>query len=145
MEHPLLEYLSCIRSADRAALLKNLSDWGFTTVIFNGEKVHNAQELFQQVGLQLGLQEAMKPKSWDSFRDALFEVMTQSQKAEIALIWDSSDQMLAGDLQDFLQAMNILESVAISTRRAREIDSYTFLLGASDAYRPLSTLTATHK
>lgn len=140
MTQPILNYLSCINTFDRANLLKTLSSWGFAVVVFDGETVTTARELMEQVGQQFGLHETMHPRSWDGFRDALFEIMTTADSEEVALIWDHSDHMVANDLQDFLKAATILHDVAVATRRAQNINSYFFLLGKQPGYRHLTTI-----
>jgi hypothetical protein len=137
MAHTQLKYLSCISNIDRAMLLETLSARGFTAIIFNGAMIKNGPDLMNQVGLQLGLQKEMIPKSWDALRDALFEVMTTAGGDQVAMVWDDSDHMLSADLQDFLQATTILQDVAVATLRTQKADSYFFLLGELPGYRRL--------
>jgi len=139
MTHTQLKYLSCISNIDRPVLLEKLSTWGFTVIIFDGAMVNNTTDLMNQVGLQLGLQEEMIPKSWDAFRDAVFEVMATAGTDQVAMIWDNSDHMLSTDLQDLIQAATILQDVAVATLRARNVDSYFFLLGELPGYRRLDS------
>jgi|GEM_PF-5174792 len=133
-----LEYLNCINDTDRSELQKMLEAKGFAIISFEGNDVKNATDLMNQIGLQLGCQKGMNPKGWDSLRDTLFEVMTTSKKGNVALIWENSDHMLSGELQDFLKACSTLRDVAIATRRTEKANSFFFILGKQPSYRRLS-------
>lgn len=135
-----LSYFSCIHSHDRALLLQTLAEREFVVVAFDGGSVTNGSSLMEQIGQQLGLDESMRPKSWDGLRDALFEVMISAGGKQVALVWEHADHMSRGDLQDFLESITILHGVAIDTRRARNINSYTLLLGEQPEYRRLDDL-----
>lgn len=140
MMYERLEYLSSVRQMESGELRAALGARGFDVVVFDGEAVTGAPALLAEFGHQMGMSDEMQPTGWDGFRDAAFEVMVRSGSEQVALLWENSHRLLTNDLQDFLKATTILHGVAISTRRARGIESYTFLLGDVPGYRSLDQL-----
>lgn len=135
-----LAYLSCIVSTDRDPLLRALASHDVHVITLLGDDVTDEPSLMHAVGQQMGLGERMRPTTWDGFRDALFEVMTAPGASLAAVVWEGSDHMVSGDLQDFLQAATLLHDVAIATRRAADVRSFTFFLGSGPGYRPFTSL-----
>ncbi|HSL59572.1 MAG TPA: hypothetical protein VK866_17120, partial [Acidimicrobiales bacterium] len=134
---PRLPYLVCVRSDDRDALLDALGAWGYDLAHLDGSAAVDGPSLWAAFADQLGVPDDIRPRGWDGFRDAAFEVLTTAGATRLALIWEHADALVAGDLQDLLEATSVLEHVMIDVRRNRGIEAIGVLLGDGPGYRSL--------
>jgi len=116
-------------------LTRVLNEESITTWSLNGSNVIDQKTLFQQI--QQGLPWSAgrsEIHGWDAFKDSLWEMVTQQEGKEFALIWNDTQAMLDGGLQDFVTASHILTELGRQLYNPNSNDQprkifYLFFLG----------------
>ncbi len=137
---PDLEAISCVRGRDLDQLRRSISEWGMRTLELDGSGVSRGSDLWTRASETLPIPESIAPHGWDAFKDAMFEAVTSLGSEAVALVWTHADDLVAGDLQDFLVAASILESLYVELVRGRGVRFHTFVSGDAPGYRPLEQI-----
>ena len=139
---PDLDAVSCVRAADVSSVRAWLDDAGFARLDLDGAGVTSAAELWAAVAGQLPVPPAIAPTGWDAFKDAMFEVISTAGGEPVALVWLHSEDLVAGDLQDFLVAASVLENLTAElVREHGGLRFVTFACGEGPGYRAFSMVT----
>ncbi|MGH3901191.1 MAG: hypothetical protein ACRDTA_23665 [Pseudonocardiaceae bacterium] len=86
----------------------------------------------------------MRPGNWDALADYLWNGRYDLGHEQVALVWTDADQIVHGDLQDFLDGLRVLTGVADSVRQGASgssppITLLIFLVGDGPEFRRLAT------
>lgn len=74
----------------------------------DGEKIHNQETLFTQVQTNISPLNKRKINGWDSFKDAIWEMLCVEEGEELAIIWSHADHMLTGGLEALVEATHLI-------------------------------------
>lgn len=137
---PSLMPISCVRQSDRPRLDEALESWGADAVALDGSNIVDEATFRSEIGIQWPIPAGLEPHNWSALKDCLHQMFIDRGSTRVAIVWDSVDTLVAADVQGFLSATTLLESLVSTLYRIDEIDLYVFLLGAGEGYRSLDDI-----
>jgi hypothetical protein len=139
---PAFALVNCIAQVDLAHLQELLHRRGFLIINLNGKLVRDKATLLAQAEADLPPVAGMRPGNWDALADYLWNGLHDLDHDQVALLWTDADQIVHGDLQDFLDGLRVFTSVADSVRDGaagspRSTTLLIFLVGDGPEFRRL--------
>jgi hypothetical protein len=138
---PAFGPVNCVAQVDLARLREVLRRHGFAVIDLDGKAVRDKATLLAQAEFDLPPVEGMRPGNWDALADYLWNGLYESGEERVALVWTDADQIVHGDLQDLLDGLRVLTSVADSIREGVSFPQRTtlliFLVGEGPEFRHL--------
>ncbi len=131
MPDPVFSLINCFASTALDHVTAALSDQGFAVVRFDGDGVTDKASFLERADRDLPRPADLHPHNWDALNDTLWNGLDDLGQPAIAIVWTDAQQMVAGDLQDFLTAVDIMAGVA------RSVDASVLLvfIGDGPAFR----------
>lgn len=133
--------VNCIAAADRDDLASRLAAYGFVSITLYGARVHDKESFLGQAAIDLPCGD-LQPHNWDALADVGWNVLYDLQADRVALVWTDAQNMVNGDLQDFLDAVRVLTDVSRSVLQGsggfpRRTAFLLFLVGEGPQFRSL--------
>lgn len=105
---------NCVNQANFDKLMSDLHEHGYRIVVLNGATVQDKLSFLRQAGTDLPQPaELIAKDNWDAFSDSLWCGLYEFPDTKVAIVWTHAQNMVNGNLEDFLVAVSSLADVGI--------------------------------
>jgi len=122
-----------VNSADLARLRADLIDAGFEIVEIDGHGVRTELDLLKALARAMHFPSYFG-NNWNAFRESVGREFASGRSGPAALVWKSSDVMLASDVHAFVRSVGILFGALRDLGPSMHFQMELFLVGATSAY-----------
>ena len=134
---PPFALVNCVAQVDLLKLEEVLHGAGFHVIGLDGKLVRDKASFLAQAEVDLPQVAGMRPGNWDALADYVWNGLHELGEEQVALLWTDADQTVHGDLQDFLDVLQVLTGVAAGIQPTTFL---IFLLGDGPEFRRLAAL-----
>ncbi|MBN9392629.1 MAG: barstar family protein [Chloroflexi bacterium] len=99
-----------INKSDLARFKDALKELDFQVFELNGEKVRDAESLFEQAARDWPHPPYLTPDSWPALADCLWTSLVESAHPKVVLLWTEAQNMLDGGLPVLITGIEVVSS-----------------------------------